>query len=66
MTWPTVVMAILTIVMMMIGYISWKTSFNVDFFDRLHEAVMSFDIGGIKIMETLFGSTLSAIGILGL
>ena len=62
MTWPTVVMAILTIVMMMIGYISWKTSFNVDFFDRLHEAVMSFDIGGIKIMETLFGSTLSAIG----
>lgn len=62
MTWPTVVMAVLTILMMMIGYVSWKTSFNVAFFDRLHEAVMSFDIGGIKIMETLFGSTLSAIG----
>lgn len=62
MTWPTVVLGILSLIVIMIGYISWSTSFNVTLFDKLHDAVMSFELGGIKIMETLFGTTLSAIG----
>ena len=40
----------------------FETSFKVTFFDQLHEAVMNFAIADIKIMETLFGSTLTAIG----
>lgn len=60
--WPTVLIGILSLIVIMIGYISWNSSFNLSFFDELHSSVMSFSIADVKIIETIFGSTLTAFG----
>ncbi len=62
MTWPTVVVGIMVLVITMIGYIPWNGALGITFFDKLHSAVMNFSIGSIKIMETLIGTTITAIG----
>jgi uncharacterized ion transporter superfamily protein YfcC len=62
MTWPTVVMGILTIIFAILGYISWNDSFGVELFDKVHSAVMSFTVADIKIMETLIGTNVTAFG----
>ena len=62
MTWPTVVVSIMVIVITMLGYIPWIDGFGITFFDKVHSAVMSFAPGNIRIMETLIGSTITALG----
>ena len=62
MTWPTVVMAVILLVITMIGYIPWVDAFGITFFDKVHSAVMNFSIVGVKIFETLIGITVTAIG----
>ena len=62
MTWPTIVVAIISLLVIMIGYIPWSSALGVTLFDKLHSAVMNFSIGNIKIVETLIGSTMTAIG----
>lgn len=62
MTWPTVFMAIVLIVITMIGYIPWLDAFGVTFFDKIHKAVMGYSVLGVKVFETIFGTTLTAMG----
>lgn len=62
MTWPTVVVSIMIIVITMLGYIPWIDGLGITFFDKVHSAVMSFAPGNIRIMETLIGSTITALG----
>lgn len=62
MTWPTVVVAIMVLVIMVIGYLPWKDVFGITFFDKLHTAVMNFSIGSIKLMETIIGTEITALG----
>ncbi len=63
MTWPTVVVAIMVLVITMIGYIPWNDAFGITFFDKLHTAVMGFSLGSLNVMETLIGTTIKAIGL---
>jgi uncharacterized ion transporter superfamily protein YfcC len=61
-TWPTVVMAVILLVITMIGYIPWVDAFGITFFDKVHQAVMNFSVAGVKIFETIIGITITAIG----
>ena len=60
--WPTVLMGVLSLTIILVGYVSWNNSFNVTFFDELHSAIMGFSLADIKIVETVFGPNLTAIG----
>ena len=60
MTWPTVVMAVILLVITVVGYIPWIDAFGITFFDKIHKAIMSFSIFGVKIFETLIGTTITA------
>lgn len=62
MTWPTVVMAIVLLIITVIGYIPWMDAFGITYFDKLHSALMGFEVAGVKIVETLIGTTGTAIG----
>ena len=60
--WPTVLMGVLSLITILVGYVSWNKSFNVTIFDEIHSAIMGFSLADIKIFETLFGSNLTAMG----
>lgn len=60
--WPTVLMGIILLIVTIIGYIPWEESFGITFFDKIHTSIMGFSIGGIKILETLLGTTMTAVG----
>ena len=62
MMWPTIVMAVILLVITIIGYIPWVDAFGITFFDKLHSALMSFEVAGVKIVSTLIGTTATAIG----
>lgn len=61
-TWPTIVASIIALLVIMLGFISWNESFGVTLFDKVYTAVMDFSIGNIRIMETLFGTNMTAFG----
>lgn len=62
MTWPTVVMAIILLVITVVGYIPWIDAFGITLFDKVHSALMNFSVFGVNIFETLIGTTITAIG----
>ena len=59
--WPTITMFILLIIVTILGYINWKTSFGIDFFNTLEEKFEKLSVKGIPILYSLAGST-SAFG----
>lgn len=59
---PLVVIAIISLIIIMIGYIPWNTAFNITFFDTVHTAVTSVKIAGIAIFKELFGPSMTAFG----
>ena len=62
MTWPTVVVAIMVLVITMIGFIPWIDGFGITLFDKVHTAVMNFSLGSLKLVETLIGTTMNGLG----
>ena len=59
--WPTITMFVLLIIITILGYINWKTSFGIEFFDHLEEGFENLSIKGIPILYSIAGST-SAFG----
>ena len=59
----SLIFAVLFVVFIFIGYISWSDSFGIKFFSELHKKLQSaMSIGGVPILSTIFGNSLSGIG----
>ncbi|MBP3765792.1 MAG: hypothetical protein J6G98_01245 [Bacilli bacterium] len=47
---------ILMFVLLVVSMYNWSMTFNVDLFDKIHEAVIGFKIGNFPLFEYLIGS----------
>ena len=59
--WPTITIFILLIIVTILGYINWQTSFGIEIFNNIEEKFENLTIKGIPILYNLAGST-SAFG----
>lgn len=59
--WPTITIFIILIIVTILGYINWQTSFGVEIFNNIEEKFENLTIKGIPILYNLAGST-SAFG----
>jgi uncharacterized ion transporter superfamily protein YfcC len=53
--WPLVVALDLVLIILVIGFISWKEAFGIDFFETMHTKVNSFAVFDFNIFQKLFG-----------
>ncbi len=53
--WPIVVVFDVTLVIMILAFISWTSAFNVDFFTKVSTAIQNYKIGGFAIFSKLLG-----------
>lgn len=60
--WPIIVFGIVSLITIMLGFISWVASFDVKFFDEFFTSMTSIKIGNISIFGDLLGSYLPAFG----
>lgn len=60
-TWPIIIVLSIVAIFAILGYIPWKSSFNVNFFADLHTNITTFKIGEHAVFGYLLGS-LKAIG----
>lgn len=60
--WPTIVLLVVGVILSVIGYINWNTSFGVTVFDNLHEDLSSYVIGDLHFYSLFMGSQLTALG----
>ncbi len=61
--WPLVLVFILMFVTMVLGYISWTDSFNVEFFNNLFTSMTNnLLISDVSLFGSVFGSRLTAFG----
>lgn len=60
--WPLVLVIDLIFVIMVLSFMSWKTAFDLDVFEKATDAVMSFEIFGFPIFSKILGSSISAFG----
>lgn len=60
-TWPIIIVLSIVTIFAILGYIPWKSSFNVSFFADLHTNITTYKIGEHAVFGYLLGS-LKAIG----
>ncbi len=61
--YPTVIVLALTVIMTLLGYISFTNDFNIDVFDKFHEWLTGLEIGeGFTIFKYILGSKADALG----
>ncbi len=61
--WPLVVIFDLTLLLMILGFISWESSFEITWFTELvTDGIPNFKIGGFAIFSKLLGSALTPFG----
>ncbi|MBQ8659396.1 MAG: hypothetical protein IJ475_00965 [Bacilli bacterium] len=64
--WPTIVVLCIGLLFALLGYIDWAGSFNITFFDELHNNLNSFYIGDLPIFKNLFsGENMYSVTSLG-
>jgi len=59
--WPLVVIMDIVLVLLIVGFISWKDSLGIELFETIHTKVNSFAIFEFNIFQKLFGLS-SALG----
>ena len=61
--WPTVVVIVLTLIVMLLAHISWSESFGVSIFAEIHnEFEKLFMINDVPFFSTLIGSGMASLG----
>lgn len=61
--WPTLVILIFTLIIVMLGYISWNDSFNIKFFSELNTSFQSaLKINDVALPSTFIGASMSGLG----
>ena len=53
--WPLVVGFDLILILLIIGFISWKDPLNINIFTQFHETVNNFSVGGYPIFKNILG-----------
>lgn len=61
---PLVVMFSLLAVIILMGMFNWYYTFEIEFFDKIYESIMSVEVGGVAIFAKIFGE-LPQIGSFG-
>ncbi len=54
--WPLVVILAFVLVIQLLGYINWKTSFGIDIFDKFHKWLLGIKIGDHAIFSYILGT----------
>jgi uncharacterized ion transporter superfamily protein YfcC len=54
--WPMLTITIVTIVIMILGIISWSSEFNISWFQEIYSKIMAFKVFGSPIIANLLGS----------
>ena len=57
--WPLIVVMDLVLILLVIGFISWKDAFGIELFETIHTKVNSFAIFDFNIFQKLFGLSTS-------
>lgn len=61
---PLVIMFSLLAIIILMGMFNWYYTFEIELFDKIHESIMSVEIGGVAIFAKIFGE-LPQIGSFG-
>ncbi len=60
---PIVILGVITLVLVILGYIGWNNNFNIDAFDKFNKTVTEVSIGDdFFIFKDLLGSKMGAFG----
>lgn len=54
--WPTVVFLTITLLVMMLGYITWSESFNIKIFDDFLSTLKNFTLADVPVVTSILGS----------
>lgn len=61
--WPTLIVVLLTIVVILIGYVSWNDSFEIVFFSEMHTSFQSMlKVNDVALPSTFIGSSMVGLG----
>ena len=61
---PLVIMFSLLAVIILVGMFNWYYTFEIEFFNKIYESIMSVEVGGVAIFAKIFGE-LPQIGSFG-
>lgn len=61
---PLVIMFSLLALIVLVGMFNWYYTFNIEFFNKIYESIMSVEVGGVAIFAKIFGE-LPQIGSFG-
>lgn len=61
---PLVVMFSLLAIIILVGMFNWYYTFDIEFFNKIYESIMSVEVGGVAIFAKIFGE-LPQIGSFG-
>ena len=61
--WPTIVVMVITLIIVLLGYISWNDSFDVKFFTELNTSFQSaMMVNDVALPSTFIGASMSGLG----
>lgn len=58
-SWPTIVILSILFIIMVLGYVSWESNFNITTFTRFHNWLLGLQIGDFAIFKVLLGTLAS-------
>jgi uncharacterized ion transporter superfamily protein YfcC len=61
--WPTLVVAVISLIVILLGYIAWNDSFDIVFFSELHTSFQGLlKVNDVALPSTFIGSSISGLG----
>ena len=60
---PLIIIGVLTVIIVILGYVDWTTNFNISIFDDFHEFISNVKIGkDFYVIKSIIGDYPSALG----
>lgn len=60
---PALVLGVVSVLLICLAYVSWKESFNITFFEKMHNSFNTLiTIGDVNVLESLYGVTAKSFG----
>ena len=61
-TWPMIVILSLVLVLLILGYMPWKTLFGIECFDKFNEWLLGIKIGEFSVLSNLVSNNIVSFG----
>ena len=61
-TWPMIAILTLVLVLLILGYMPWKTLFGIECFDKFNEWLLGIKIGEFSILSNLLSNNIMSFG----